>query len=33
MTKASSGEVHTKLMADGVVNPWDNANKHDTHPS
>jgi hypothetical protein len=33
MSKTTSGETHTKLMADGVVNPWDNTSKHDTHPS
>ncbi|WVF67680.1 hypothetical protein IAT40_002439 [Kwoniella sp. CBS 6097] len=33
MTKASETEPQRKLMADGMVNPWDNKNQHDTHPS
>ncbi|WRT68731.1 uncharacterized protein IL334_005711 [Kwoniella shivajii] len=33
MTKASEPDATRQLMATGVVNPWDNKNKHDVHPS
>ncbi|ORX38161.1 hypothetical protein BD324DRAFT_619807 [Kockovaella imperatae] len=31
--KASEPEPHRQLMANGVINPWDDQSKHDTHPS
>ncbi|WVQ74169.1 hypothetical protein IAR50_003762 [Cryptococcus sp. DSM 104548] len=32
-TKSTEPEPHRKLMSTGMVQPWDNASQHDTHPS
>lgn len=32
MGKAAEPEAHKKLMSSGVVHPWDDKAKHDTHP-
>lgn len=31
--KTTEPEPHRQLMANGVVNPWDDTKGHDTHPS
>ncbi|ORY32148.1 hypothetical protein BCR39DRAFT_524347 [Naematelia encephala] len=33
MSKTTEVEPHKKLVRDGIVHPWDDASKHDTHPS